>query len=597
MRRRDLAALAAASLAASTAQAQTYPDKPIHIIVPFTPGSATDVMARAVAQRAVGSNSASRSWSTTGPAPAARSAPARSPRPRPTATRCWSIRRATPSIPRSTPTSPTTRPRTWWASACSPQQPNVLVVAPSKGWKTAGDLVKAAKAKPGKLTYASAGTGSATHMNAEKFKAARRHRRPARALQGHARGAERHHGRPRRLSSSRRWSRRSVDRASDKRVMALAVGSAKRSSVLPDVPTTEEAGYPGSAYNFWVGMLAPAGTPPAVIERLNNEVVAGPGLARGQGAAGRARRRCRADHAGRIRQADRARARSRMASWSRQPASRRSRRLMAEALLQTTVVGSYPQPDWLVNRDDAVARCVPRTRVKEIVARRPSRSCEQAQDDATLLAIRDMERAGIDIITDGEMRRESYSNRFATALEGIDIENPGEIVNRARPARRRCRAWSARSGARGRSRCATCSSCAPTPTSSPRSPCPAPSPWPSRRKNEFYKDDEEMVHGLRRRGERGGARPGQGRRRRDPARRAVAAQRSRGGQALRREGDQPRAARASPVPTVVHLCFGYAAVVPGQQADRLLLPAAARRHASPSRSRSRRRSPSSTSAC
>src|SRR5207248_11355160 len=102
---------------------------------------------------------------------------------------------------------------------------------------------------------------------------------------------------------------------------------------------------------------------------------------------------------------------------------------MTEPLLQTTVVGSYPQPDWLVNRD-MLSKMVPRTRVREIW-RVPEPFLEQAQDDATQLAIRDMERAGIDIITDGEMRRESYSNRFATALDGIDDERPAQIVNRA----------------------------------------------------------------------------------------------------------------------------------------------------------------------
>src|ERR671922_2005387 len=102
---------------------------------------------------------------------------------------------------------------------------------------------------------------------------------------------------------------------------------------------------------------------------------------------------------------------------------------MAEMLLQTTVVGSYPQPDWLVDRK-MLAKGVPRTRLRELW-RIPEPYLEQAQDDATLLAIRDMELAGIDIITDGEMRRESYSNRFATALEGIDIENPGSTINRS----------------------------------------------------------------------------------------------------------------------------------------------------------------------
>jgi 5-methyltetrahydropteroyltriglutamate--homocysteine methyltransferase len=102
---------------------------------------------------------------------------------------------------------------------------------------------------------------------------------------------------------------------------------------------------------------------------------------------------------------------------------------MAEPLLPTTVVGSYPQPDWLVDRA-LLAKGVPRVRARELW-RVPEAFLEQAQDDATLLAIRDMERAGIDIITDGEMRRESYSNRFATALEGVDIDAPATITNRS----------------------------------------------------------------------------------------------------------------------------------------------------------------------
>ena len=103
---------------------------------------------------------------------------------------------------------------------------------------------------------------------------------------------------------------------------------------------------------------------------------------------------------------------------------------MAEQLLPTTVVGSYPQPDWLVDKNVLKAQTVPRVRVKQLW-RVAEQYLEQAQDDATLIAIRDMERAGIDIITDGEMRRESYSNRFATALEGIDIDNPATVKNRA----------------------------------------------------------------------------------------------------------------------------------------------------------------------
>jgi 5-methyltetrahydropteroyltriglutamate--homocysteine methyltransferase len=99
------------------------------------------------------------------------------------------------------------------------------------------------------------------------------------------------------------------------------------------------------------------------------------------------------------------------------------------AILTTTVVGSYPQPDWLVDRGVLGSRLPPRTRALEIW-RPPPEFLEQAQDDATVVAIRDMERAGIDIITDGEIRRESYSNRFATALEGMDLDRPGTALDR-----------------------------------------------------------------------------------------------------------------------------------------------------------------------
>ncbi|MBY0336333.1 MAG: 5-methyltetrahydropteroyltriglutamate--homocysteine methyltransferase [Acetobacteraceae bacterium] len=102
---------------------------------------------------------------------------------------------------------------------------------------------------------------------------------------------------------------------------------------------------------------------------------------------------------------------------------------MALPILPTTVVGSYPQPEWLVDRQKLRSQRVPRVRVPEIW-RVPAERLEEAQDDATVLAIRDMERAGIDIITDGEIRRESYSNHFANALGGIDLERPGEVIGR-----------------------------------------------------------------------------------------------------------------------------------------------------------------------
>ncbi len=102
---------------------------------------------------------------------------------------------------------------------------------------------------------------------------------------------------------------------------------------------------------------------------------------------------------------------------------------MPEKILPTTVVGSYVQPDWLVDRENLRKRLPPRVRAREIW-RVPEEFLEQAQNDATLLAIRDQEKAGLDIITDGEIRRESYSNRVATALEGIDVDNHGTAMDR-----------------------------------------------------------------------------------------------------------------------------------------------------------------------
>jgi 5-methyltetrahydropteroyltriglutamate--homocysteine methyltransferase len=102
---------------------------------------------------------------------------------------------------------------------------------------------------------------------------------------------------------------------------------------------------------------------------------------------------------------------------------------MTLPLLPTTVVGSYPQPDWLIDRDVLVSQSPPRVRMREIW-RVDERFLEAAQDDATRLVIHDLERAGLDIISDGEIRRESYFNRFATALSGIDIDQPGFVLNR-----------------------------------------------------------------------------------------------------------------------------------------------------------------------
>ena len=233
--------------------------------------------------------------------------------------------------------------------------------------------------------------------------------------------------------------------------------------------------------------------------------------------------------------------------------------LLPTHVLPTTVVGSYPQPDWLVNRQ-MLSKVVPRTRMQEIW-RIPEPFLEQAQDDATLLAIRDMERAGIDIITDGEIRRESYSNRFATALEGLDLEHPGEVktrsgqmtpvprvvakIRRSHPVELRDMQFLRRN------------------TGLPaKITLPGPFTLGQQAKNEFYRDDEEMAmdfaaavnaeaHDL----QKAGAdiiQLDEPWLRNDP-------------EAAKRYAVKAinRALQGITVPTVVHLCFGYAAVVPG----------------------------------
>jgi len=228
-------------------------------------------------------------------------------------------------------------------------------------------------------------------------------------------------------------------------------------------------------------------------------------------------------------------------------------------LLPTTVVGSYPQPDWLLNRQ-MLSKIVPRTRMQELW-RIPGEFLERAQDDATVLAIRDMERAGIDIITDGEIRRESYSNRFATALEGIDTENPGQVktssgkmtpVPRVVGRIRRVRAVELRDMQFLRANTALPA----------KITLPGPFTLGQQAKNEFYKDDEEMALDFA------------------AAVNAEALELQQAGadviqldepwlrqnpEAAKRYAVKAinRALEGITVPTVVHLCFGYAAVVPG----------------------------------
>ena len=257
------------AFAALPATAQTFPDKAIHIVVPFTAGSATDVVARAMAQamsknlgQPVVVENKTGAGGTIGAAQVAKSAPDGY-----TLLANSSAHTVNPSI---YPSLSYDTMKDLMGVSLLAQQPNIMVSGPLRGWKTAADATAAAKAQPGKITYASAGVGSGTHMNAEKFKLSA----GIDALHVPYRGT------PEALADTMGGRTdyffspvlAALSLVREGRVVALAAGSAKRSSVLPDVPTTEELGFKGSAYDFWSGLFAPAGTPPAVIARLNAEV-------------------------------------------------------------------------------------------------------------------------------------------------------------------------------------------------------------------------------------------------------------------------------------------------------------------------------------
>ena len=217
---------------------------------------------------------------------------------------------------------------------------------------------------------------------------------------------------------------------------------------------------------------------------------------------------------------------------------------MSQRPLSSTVVGSYPQPEWLIDRDALGSHSVPRVRMTD-AWRIPEPHLREAQDDATVVAIRDMERAGIDTITDGEIRRESYSNRFATALDGVDADNPATIHTAGGEAPSRAAHRRARSGWRGARRGrATSSSCAPTPTARTKITLPGPFTMAQQASNEAYDDPDELVMDFAAAVNQEALALAARRRGRDPARRAVAAERSRRRAADRGGGDRPRARRA-----------------------------------------------------
>ena len=265
-----MAAAVAVPLSAQHASAQAWPTKAVKFIVPFTPGSGTDIIARAISDR-LAQNLAQPvivenrpgAGGTIGAGVVASSAPDGY-----TLLIHSSAHTVNPHIydKLSFDTMKDFAGVTPLASL-----PNVLIVPPAKGIKSVKELIAAAKANPGKLNYGSAGTGSATHMNAEKF----------RLMAGFEAVHVPFKGTPEvitevvtgRLDYFFAPLVSALSNIRDGKALALAVGTAKRSSMLPEVPTTVEAGVPGSDYTFWVGLLAPSKISREIIVKLNQETL------------------------------------------------------------------------------------------------------------------------------------------------------------------------------------------------------------------------------------------------------------------------------------------------------------------------------------
>ena len=208
-------------------------------------------------------------------------------------------------------------------------------------------------------------------------------------------------------------------------------------------------------------------------------------------------------------------------------------------LFPTTIVGSFPQPEWLIDRAKLAGRFPPRVRALELW-RLQEPYLSQAQDDATLLAIRFQEEAGLDIVSDGEIRRESYSNRFATALEGVDLDNPGSALDRSghpNPVPRIV-------GKIRRKHAVEVEDLKFLKRHTKRMTkitVPGPFTMLQQAQNDYYKSEEEAAARLRGRGERGDQGPVRGRRGRGADRRALHAGAAREGAAIRAGRAQPGA--------------------------------------------------------
>ena len=252
------------------AQAQDWPKQSIKFVVPFTAGSGTDIVARAVAERlttALGHPVIIENKPGAGGTIAANQV-AKAPADGYTLLVHSSGHVVNPAI---YPNLPYDTLNDLVGITPLASLPNVMVVAPSKGFKDVKDLIAKVKAKPDAFNYASAGTGSATHINAEKFRVA------AGITATHIPFKGTPEALTETISGRIDWFFAPIVSAlpliKDGKLQVLAVGTPKRSDDLPNTPTTVEAGVPGSEYTFWVGMLAPSKTPKPVLDKLNAEVV------------------------------------------------------------------------------------------------------------------------------------------------------------------------------------------------------------------------------------------------------------------------------------------------------------------------------------
>ena len=258
------------ALSGSAALAQAYPSRPIKFLVPFSPGSGTDIIARTVGE-AMSKNIGQPVIVENKPGAGGTIAAAQVARGEADGYTVLIHSSGHALNPAIYPNLPYDTLRDLTGITPLASMPNVLVVSPARGWKTVADLVAAAKAKPGQLNYASAGIGSATHMNAEKFR-----------LQA---GIEAQHvpfkGTPEALTDviggRNDWFFAPLSAAlplvREGKLQALAVSTPTRAAVLPAVPTSVEAGVPGSDYIFWVAMIVSSATPPAVMQRLHDEAL------------------------------------------------------------------------------------------------------------------------------------------------------------------------------------------------------------------------------------------------------------------------------------------------------------------------------------